>query len=193
MPKRSPPRIPYHLRSRRERKRIYIKVRNLARVSFLETGGHFATRHTLHGRNTWLDVWFLGREPLVVYQLALQTTLHAYKEAVRERVWELSPDPTAEVEVDQVPQLERLRIQRQTMANSGEVKVFENWTLHRNHCYGIGVQAAIDAPHLTVDVINAFIDRFLDNPTPYLSTVAHTFQYDDVRDWGYEVNACKEP
>ena len=68
--------------------------------------------------------------------------------------------------------------QEERIANSGEISVYENWTLHRNYCAGIGLHATIHEPFLTIDVINRFVVRFLEQETEYLGTQAFQFSYE---------------
>jgi hypothetical protein len=83
--------------------------------------------------------------------------------------------------------------QCQAITNSGEVQVFERWTLHRNYHRGIGLHATIDVPYLTIDAVNAFIDRFLKEEANFRDPTPRTYRYDQIAHWGIEANAVIEP
>lgn len=121
--------------------------------------------------------------------LAIQTTAYACKEAVQDRARDLSyglaPDrepsfidravknpktglsevpprePLRCPELDGKTRLEWAESRRKVIADIGGIQVFEEWSIHRDYAYGIGLHATIDVPFLTTEAINGFVDRFL--------------------------------
>lgn len=221
MPIRYTTRTPFNERSRRSRKIAFSRVKNRITRAAPVLGGKFTTHTHMHGHNGWIDAHFLGTKPPVSYSLALQTTLCEYKELVRSRAWELSyelasdrdlplfdgavKDPTTGhyvsrrrepvryPELENMTRLDWCEAQHQKIADSGDVHVFEKWTLHHDYHDGIGLHATIDVPVLTIETVNAFIDRFLTTEANFLDSTPHTYRYDQVLHWGLDVNALIEP
>ena len=184
-------------------------------------GGKFTTHTYMHGDNSWLDAHFLGTKPPIFYSLMLQTTLCEYKELVRSRAWELSDelapewdlplfdravkDPTTghytsrRREPVRYPELENMtrlhwcRAQHQKIADSGDIQVFEKWTLHHDYHHGIGLHATINVPVLSIEAVNAFIDRFLMTEANFLDPTPHSYRYDQVLHWELDANALIDP
>ncbi|TXT33431.1 MAG: hypothetical protein FD135_5491 [Comamonadaceae bacterium] len=129
-------------------------------------GGKFTTNCFMHGENEWLDIHFLGKCSPVSYSLALQTTKCAYKELIQSRAWdmscELAPEwddllgeatandlktgesihrrePVRYPELDNMTRLDWAQTQHKKIADSGEIQVFEQWTLHRGYHSSIGL------------------------------------------------------
>lgn len=57
----------------------------------------------------------------------------------------------------------------------------------------IGLHATIDVPVLTIEAVNAFIDRFLMTEANFLDPTPHTYRYEQVSYWGLDSNALIEP
>jgi hypothetical protein len=216
----SPKRTPFESQSTRSKRAKYIDVKNQIRRAAPILGGLFVTRHYMHGRNGWLDGYFLGRKAPIFYNLALQSTAYAYKAAVEERAWDESYEREAEQELSIFDRTmtdadgrrvtlpsEPLRYEAlegmtrmdwtdahcKLIADSGQIQVHEEWSLHPEYGYGIGLHATIDAPVLTIDAVNAFVTRFLESPAPYCSPDGLTFRYDEIHHWGLESNAIMDP
>lgn len=184
-------------------------------------GGKFTTHTYIHGENGWIDAHFLGAKPPVFYSLALQTTICEYKELVRSRAWELSYDLAPERELPlfdgavkdpktghyvkrqrepyrypdlgSMTRLQWCEAQHQKIADSGDIHVFEKWFLQHDYHHGIGLHATIDVPVLTIEAVNAFIDRFLMTEAKFLDPTPHTYRYQQVSYWGLDSNALIEP
>ncbi|MBA3056692.1 MAG: hypothetical protein KJ614_17910 [Gammaproteobacteria bacterium] len=221
MPIRYTTRTPFQLRSRGNRKIAFNRVRNRIKRAAPVLGGKFTTNSFIDGHNGWIDAHFLGTRPPVSYSLALQTTIYEYKELVRSRAWEQSYDLAPERELPlfdgavkdsrtgqivglrseplQYPELENMtrlqwaKAQHQKIADSGDIEVFESWTLHHGYHRGIGLHATLDVPFLTIEAINAFIDRFLMTEANFFDPTPHTYRYEQVSHWGLESNAVIEP
>jgi hypothetical protein len=221
MAKRDTTRTPFQEQSRRNRKSAYMRIRNRIQRAAPVLGGKFTTHTYMHGNNGWIDANFLGAKPPVSYSLALQTTLCEYKELVRSRAWELSyelaPDrdlplfdgavkdpttghyvsrrrePVRYPELENMTRLDWCESQHQKIADSGDIQVFEKWTLQHNYHHGIGLHATIDVPVLSIEAVNAFIDRFLVTEANFLDPTPHTYRYDQVLHWGLDANALIEP
>ena len=221
MPIRYTTRTPFNERSRRSRKIAFSRAKNRITRAAPVLGGKFTTHTYMHGNNGWIDAHFLGTKPPISYSLALQTTLCEYKELVRSRAWELSDelapewdlplfdgavkDPTTGHYVSRrrepvrYPQLQNMtrlewcEAQHQKIADSGDIHVFEKWTLHHDYHHGIGLHATIDVPVLTIEAVNAFIDRFLLTEANFLDPTPHTYRYEQVLHWGLDANALIEP
>ena len=221
MAKRFTKRTPFQELSRRNRKSAYMRIQNRIQRAALILGGKFTTHTYMHGENGWIDAHFLGAKPPVSYSLALQTTICEYKELVRSRAWELSYDLAPERELPlfgraekdpktgnyvsrlrepyRYPELENLtrlqwsEAQHKKIADSGDIQVFEKWTLHHDYHHGIGLHATIDVPVLTIEAVNAFIDRFLVTEANFLDSTPYTYRYEQVLYWGLDSNALIEP
>lgn len=214
-------RTPFELQPRRQQKAAYIDVKNRIRRAASILGGKFVTHDYLHGKNGWLDACFLGRKAPVFYNLTIETTTYAYKEAVWHRSWDLShelaPDrepqfferavrdpetglyevlprePLRYPELDGMTRFEWVEVQQKAIADSGEIQVFEEWTLHRDYACGIGLHATIDVPYLTIETVNRLVDRFLALESDYRDLVPRSYRYDEIPHWGLETNAVIEP
>ena len=221
MNRRARSRTPFELQPRRRQKAAYIEVKNRIRRAASVLGGKFVTHDYMNGKNGWLDAFFLGRKAPVFYNLTIDTTACAYKEAVWYRSWELShelaPDreppflgravrdpktglyqvpprePLRYPELDGMARFEWVESQQRVIADSGEIQVFEEWTLHRDYAYGIGLHATIDAPFLTIAVVNCFVDRFLAMESDYRNLMPRSYQYEQIEYWGLETNAVAQP
>lgn len=66
-------------------------------------------------------------------------------------------------------------------------------SLHRDYAYGVGLHATIDAPFLTIDAVNAFIDRFMKLEADYRDPEPRSYQHDEISHWGLESNALDRP
>lgn len=202
---------------RASKKRSYIDIKNRIRTTAPMFGGRFTTHQLIHGENGWLDLYFLGAKSPVFYNVTLETTRCAYRAKVRRHAMALSyrlvperaPDcidlaqfnpvsglyespPAVHMQYSQFGGLTRYDwedAQLERLANEGTIQVRENWTLHPDYAFGIGLHATIDAPYLTMANIEAFIDRFLKHPAPYRSGQPLTYSYSDIPFWGIEVNS----
>ena len=184
-------------------------------------GGKFTTSTYLHGDNGWIDAHFLGTQPPIFYSLALQTTRYEYKELVRTRAWELSYELTLEqelplfdgavkdpttghyvncrrgpvryAELENMTRLDWCEAQHQKIADSGDVHVFEKWTLQHNYHDGIGLHATLAVPVLTIEAVYSFIYRFLTTEANFLDSTPHTFRFGQVLHLGLDANGLIEP
>lgn len=214
-------RTPFQERSRRNKKVAYMRIQNRIRRAAPVLGGKFTTHTYMRGDNGWIDAHFLGTKPPIFYSLMLQTTLCEYKELVRSRAWELSDElvpewdlplfdgavkdpktghyvsrrrePVRYPELENMTRLDWCGAQHQKIADSGDIQVFEKWTLQHNYHHGIGLHATINVPVLTIDAVNSFIDRFLTTEANFLDPNPHTYPYEQVPHWGLDANALVEP
>jgi hypothetical protein len=212
---------PFGLQSSRRKRHTYIDVKNRICRAGPILGGKFVTHDYMHGQNGWIDAFFLGRKAPLVYNLSLQTTRSAYKEAVWSHCWDLSYElaperdpsvldrthldpktgryvtlpiePVPYPELDGLTRLNWVEAQCQIVANSGVVQVFEGWTLHADYAYGIGLHATIDVPFLTIEAVNQFVDRFLARPQEHRDPAPRSYLYAEIQDWGLESNAVIDP
>ena len=221
MPIRYPIRTPFNQLPRRSQKKAFSWVKNGIKRASPVLGGKFTTHDYMHGNNYWLDAHFVGTKPPVFYSLALQTTIFEYKELVGNRAWELSyelaperelllfdssikdhktgnvvssfREPYRYPELENMTRLQWAEAQHQKIADSGDIHVFENWTLHHDYRDGIGLHATIDVPVLTIEAVNAFVDRFLMVEANFLDPTPHTYRYEQILYWGMDSNALIEP
>ncbi|MDT8990580.1 hypothetical protein RQP54_06840 [Curvibacter sp. APW13] len=222
MPQRRATRPPFNRRTRQAQKRAYWqllgKIRRVAPV----LGGRFYTRHYMHGENGWADVFFLGNRKPIYYNLCIQTASYAYKELVSSRAWELSyelapldldlsisertaKDPVSGLyvtsprepyrypELNDMTRYEWAQAENQRIADSLEIQVFEHWTLRREYHSGIGLHATIDVPFVTIEAVNAFIERFLASEANFTGKTPRSFRFDEIPYWGLESNAICDP
>ncbi len=184
-------------------------------------GGKFTTHDYLHGKNGWIDAYFLGHKAPVFYNLTLATVRYAYKEAVWDHAWEqsylLAPerepdifdravkDPTTGYwvtparepylypELDGLTRTQWVEHKLTAIADAKTIQVFEEWSLHRDYGHGIGLHAIIDVPFLTIDAVNAFIDRFMKLEGDYRDPVPRSYRHDEIQSWGLESNSLVDP
>lgn len=102
-------------------------------------------------------------------------------------------EPYQYPELEGMTRLQWAEAQHQKIADSGKLQVFEKWTLHHDYHHGIGLHATIDVPVLTIEAVNAFIDRFLMTEANFLDPTPHTYRYEQVSYWGLDSNALIEP
>lgn len=179
---------PFAEQSRRRRKQAYINIKNLIRRSKPVLGGLFYSHDYLHGKNGWIDCYFLGNEPLTIYNCTLETARCAYVEAVCDAAWQAAEELlpysndivdsafvdsetglwTTVVKPDEVEDVfggltrsEWIEAEIVRIANSGAVVVQEQISLRHDFALGTGMDATINVPYLTVETINAFIEQFL--------------------------------
>ena len=214
-------RLPFGSQSRERRKAAFISVKNEIRRHAGVLGGLFSTDDYLHGKNGWIDCFFLGSKPPVFYNCVIDTTRNAYKEQVRELAYEQSyalvppserslfehavKDPITGLWAISLPEEERFAaldglsrrewIERQIprIANEGTIKVHEGWTLHHDYRFGIGLHVTLDVPYLTIEAVNAFIHRFLATEAAYANPNPVSYRYDEMENWHIESNAMVEP
>lgn len=210
---------PFGELSARRRKAAYINVKNRIRRAASALGGLFYTHDYLHGKNGWIDGYFLSARTRTFYNFALQTTRCAYTEAVRDAAWDAADrlvpydfditrnsrkDPvtglyTLEFPVDNgseafggLTRMAWIDSESRRLADLREITVREEVTLHRDYAHGIGLHATIDVPALTVETINAFIRRFLEQEAQWQGEPL-SYSYDEAGYWGLESNAIVEP
>lgn len=220
MPIRYTKRSHFNQLSRNNRKKSFMRIKSRIQRAVPVLGGKFITNCFMHGQNEWLDAHFIGTQPLATYSLSIQTVRSEYKELVQDRVWdssyELSPDrdfllnddlrkdpttgeyinrrePVRYAELDNMTRLDWAQAQYKKIADSGEIQVFEKWTLHHDYHNSIGLHATIDVPYLSIKAVNAFIDRFLITETNFLDTTPHTYRYEQLGHWGLNANALIDP
>lgn len=212
---------PFHKRSSKARKLAFIRMKNNIRRSAPVLGGLFYTHDYVHGQNGWVDIYFLGRQKGVFYNVTLQTARYEYKEEVSQAAWDaadaLSPhrfnlfedakkdpvtghwisNPKPEGALDAFGGLSRwdwIRAEEVRIANARTVKVHARVELDRDYAHGIGLHATIDAPYLTVEAINDFIRAFLAaGEKAYRDENALSYSHEEVGYWGLESNALVEP
>lgn len=198
-----------------------MRVKNRIKRAAPVLGGQFTTHTFIHGDNGWLDANFLGTRPPISYSLALQTTRYEYQELVRDRAWEQSceraperdlplldravkdpqtghyvsrrREPRRYPELENLTRLQWCEAQHRRIADSGEIAVFEQWTLHHDYHHSVGLHATLNAPVLTVDAVKVFIERFLLTEANFLDPTPHSYHFDEVAHWGLDANALAEP
>jgi hypothetical protein len=196
-------------RPRAQRKLCYIQVKNEIRQQSPVIGGLFSTHSYIESNTAWIDIWFLSkRKPLVMYNVTLDTTLQAYRDAVWNAAFDATYDLNNESQMQELemevisrdpktgmvttrfpearprPEFGGLTssqwqdIQEERIANSGEIRVYEKWTLHRDYRTGVGLHATIHEPYLTIEAINLFVTKFLEKETEYCGMQAFHFSYE---------------
>ncbi len=214
-------RTPFHARSKKARKLAFIRTKNNIRRAASVLGGLFYTHDYVHGENGWVDIYFLGKEAGVFYNVTLQTARYEYKEEVSQAAWDAADalvphrfnlfedakkdpvtgyyvsNPKPEGALDAFGGLTRfdwIREKEKEIADARTVKVHARVELDRDYAHGIGLHATIDVPFLTVEAINAFIRDFLARgEKPWRDGNALSFSHEEVGYWGLESNALVEP
>jgi len=206
--------------SRHRQKDQFIRARNRIRRAAPVLGGRVYTHDYLHGANGWADVLFLSPRPPLFYNATLRTTRYAFREGVeelaREASYQLAPDrepdffsrgrrdprtkywvydyePLRHPELDGLTRHEWIGRELPRLADGCTVQVFESWILHRDYEFGLGLEAVIDVPFLTIEAINGFIDRFLTTETDFRSVTPLSYRYAEAGPWGLESNALIDP
>jgi hypothetical protein len=213
--------IPFANRPRRAKKAAFISVKNDIRRAAPILGGKFTTHNYIHGDNGWLDIYFLGSKAPNFYNVSLCTTKYAYVEAVKNEAMDRSyalvadtepswldrsyKDPTTgrwitpayeqpiHPEFEGLTRFEWEKSQREAIANSGTIQVFQSWSVHHDYSSGIGLHATIDVPSLTIEHVNAFIEQFMRAPMAYRDPNPLSYRFDEIRNWGMESNAVAYP
>ncbi len=205
---------------RHRQKDQFIRARNQIRRAAPVLGGRFYTQDYLHGENGWADILFLSPRPPLFYNATLRTTRYDYREKVDELAWEASlqlapgrePDflsrgrrdpktkhwiydyePLRYPELDGLTRREWIERALPRLAEARTVQVFECWTLHGDYAFGMGLEAVIDVPFLTIEAVAGFIARFLATETGYRSDTPLSYGYEEVAPWSLESNALLEP
>ena len=214
-------RIPFGAQSRRWRKAAFISVKNDIRRHAGVLGGLFSTHDYLHGKNGWIDCFLLGNKPPVFYNCVIDTTRNAYKEQVRELasersyvlvpagdlplfdrgvkdpssgLWTMSlPEEKCFEAFDGLSRSEWIGRQIPCIANDGVIKVNESWTLHHDYRFGVGLHVTLDVPYLTIEAVNAFIQKFLAAEGAYTDPNPVSYRYDEIENWHIESNAIADP
>ncbi len=213
--------VPFNRQPRRRQKESYIRLKNKIRRAEPILGGAFFTHDYLHGENGWADVYFLGHKAPVFYNAALHTTRSAYKDKVWDIAWDrsysLAPDvgpglleqmvkdpktgnyfvpehePVRYPALDNLSRIDWVRRQLPVIADERAIQVFEEWSLHYDYEYGIGLHATLDVPFLTIDAISHFIERFLASESAYRAPQPCGYSHADITCWGLESNAIIDP
>lgn len=209
-------RKPFHKRSCKERKLAYIRIKNNILRAAPVLGGLFYTHDYVHGKNSWVDIYFLGKAKGVFYNVTLQTARYEYKEEVSQAAWdaaeELVPrrravkDPVtghwsrnlkpegALAEFGERTRLDWILGEEARIANARSVKVYARLELDREYAHGIGLHSTIDVPFLGADEINAFVRDFLaGGEITWRDEKALSFSHEEVGYWGLESNQLVEP
>ena len=84
------------------------------------------------------------------------------------------------------------------IANSGSIVVHEQISLRYDFACGIGLDATINVPYLTIESINTFIEQFLNQSVgSHEKSFSHSeplsFAHNQIERWGIESNAIVEP
>jgi hypothetical protein len=207
----------YVERSARAKARLYIRMKNRLRRAAPVLGGLFHTRDYMPLGIRWMSFGFLGKRSRVVYICSLRTAAYAYKDAVESAAYDEAealaprePWPTrlTDANIDEFfsrptptyPQLDGLthlewaRREERRIADSGKISVREYVNIKRDSRWGISVDAVIDVPVLTIEVVNDFIRRFLETEAPSRGAKDLTFTYDQAAGGSLlESNAIIEP
>lgn len=123
---------------------------------------------------------------------------HAYIESEL-GLWKSDLEPeTAEAQFDGLSRYDWIEAEEVRIANSGSIVVHEQISLRCDFACGIGLDAIINVPYLTVETINTFIAQFLSQ-----SVGSHkksnsrseplSFAHNQIERWGIESNAIVEP
>src|SRR6185437_7378829 len=189
-------------RSAAARKKIYIRMKNRLRRSAPVLGGLFHTRDYMPLGIRWMSFGFIGKRSRVVYICSLRTAAYAYKGAVEDAALDeaealaprepwptrLTPATIEELfarreptfpQLDGLTRLEWSRREERRIAESGKISVREYVKVDRKGRHGISVDAVIDVPLLTIEVVNDFIRKFLETEEPSVGTKELTFSYDE--------------
>ncbi len=186
-------------------------IKELIEKSALHCGGIFYTHDWVHGKNGWIDCYFLSQKFPDFYNCALQTTRHAYKEIISSAAFDQSgeilpwrdnwleninkEDHDREREAfNGLTRIEFVEKITPELANSGKFSIKEELTLHYDHHHGIGLLVTLDYEYLTVEAICDFVQKFWKNgEMPFEYPNPLTYRHDEIEYWGLDSNAVLEP
>lgn len=209
-------------RRRRKRDTIGIKNRIARHASIL--GGAFTTPDYMHARLQWVDFCFLSGQRNVFFNATARTARLAFAERIRsiaaERSFELLPPagdprhwmrdnfrrrPDGCFEFTPTPDApcvafggltrgEWERAEECRLVEAGGVSVHEGWSMDTKYRHGIGLDVIIDAPALTIDVLNGFIARFRSmGEIDWRSPVGLSFRMDELPEDRLQSNLLLDP
>ena len=131
------------------------------------------------------------------YDLAPEVEISMFDGALKDpKTGDVVPrirEPLQYPELENMTRLQWSRAQQEKIAASGDIQVFEKWTLHHHYHNGVGLHATLDVPFLTIEAINAFIDRFLMTEADFFDPTPHTYTCEQASNWGLESNALIDP
>jgi hypothetical protein len=202
--------------SARRRARLYIRMKNRLRRAAPVLGGLFHTRDFMPLNVTWMNFGFLGKRHRVVYIASLRTVAYAFKGAVESAAWDeaealapyepiprlktpadfdamFSGGPTYYPQLDGLTRMDWIRREYRRIADSGKISVRDCVNIKRDCRWGISIDAVIDVPVLTIEVVNEFIRRFLATESESRGDKEFTFTYDEIGDWSMGSNYVAEP
>jgi hypothetical protein len=179
---------PFGEQSRRHRKLTYINIKNQIRRAQPVLGGLFYSHDHIHGQNGWIDCYFLGKEPLRQCLLDSESGLWTS---------DIEPD-RPEAQFDGLSRYDWVQAEEVRIANAGSIVVHEQINLRYDFACGIGLDATINVPYLTVETINTFIAQFLSQSVGShekhcSSSEPLSFAHNQIERWGIESNAIVEP
>lgn len=200
--------------SNRRRRTLRFRVKRSIEKVAPVLGGLFYTYDYMHGKNSYVDCEFLGKDNKTFYNCTIQTTRDAYRYEVygtaKRTSFNIVPADYDHIFNDKNDNVERpdpdgpndyfgglsryewISEQCRLIADERTVQVFEEVTLHYDYRCGIGLVATLDVPYITVDVLNNFIRCFLETEKPYRKETALSYSYDEV-DWESDHVACVDP
>lgn len=171
--------------SRRERKERFIRVKNEAREEADLFHGLYHTSDMMGEHCSWMDLVILSqRYKGTYYNVTLESSICAFGEAVNDLAWERAfPKPESEWGPPRSHKLDMSLFEKEQklIVEQGLIVVHEKWAVDDSYTAGIGLLATIHEPSLTVDVVEAFVRRFLESgETSFYDPTPLSFSYEDL-------------
>ena len=186
-------------KSRHKLKHNYITIKNEIRNTALVYSGLFTSHDIITGENQWVDFFFLSKKEKILWNACIDTAKVAYQDKISEIAmneldktfgpdWHskfpLGETPAKIKELGDITWYEWLRVREKELADTG--KVFINETIDIDHSYrfGRGLHITKNVENITVDVINKFIEDFIEQgERSFQSKEMLTFKSASIR-WG---------
>ncbi|WP_018234344.1 hypothetical protein [Thioalkalivibrio thiocyanodenitrificans] len=198
MPKRN--HTPFFDQPRSRKKLDYIRIKNRVQAHAPVLGGEFYSNHLIHGHNGWLDFYFLSTYGRYFYNATARTAGYVIKESAYEQAFDRSeqikpykvrfrrhdgPGFVMDSSESEAPELfdgltrhEWVTRERRRILEAEPFEVHETIDKDYGYRFGVGLDAVLDVPGLSIEEINRFIERFRDLGEPEHYRRPHPVAYD---------------
>lgn len=170
--------------SRKKLKHNYIRIKNEIRQTALDYGGLFTSHDVITGEIQWVDFCFLSKKEKIPWNACIDTAKLAYQDKISEKARnELNQTFGA----DWHTRYEWLRIREKELPDTGKVFINESIEIDCSYRFGRGLHNIKNVENITVDVINKFIEVFLEQGEgSFKSKEMLTFKSSAIR-WGFGI------
>lgn len=175
-------------KSRKQRKKLYINLKNNIRKAQLSKGANFFTYNVIGNNTQWADIYFLSKKNGYFYNVTIETTKAFFHESLES----IAMDEALKFKTSEnkLSFKEIMNLQDKIIEDKlkeGSHFVLEGVYLLKDYSYGIGLQMTLNLESLTVENINKAIDDFLKNNEQ--EWTGEKFSYLWKKDISYSVQA----